>query len=96
MTKQLRCEPLEEMAREKIGAPDVSPNLLFVTQDGNVVAVIVENHEGAMEEAVRLGDGLPGIVVVEKTDYGIYWENDASLRQQRRLELEEEAGAPQE
>lgn len=91
MSNQVRCESLEEMAREMVGASGLSPNLLFVTQNGNVVAVIVENHDGAVDEAISFGEGLTGLVVVEKTDHGIYWENAASLREQRRLEKEEEA-----
>jgi len=89
MSEQIRCEPLEAIAREMIGAPDLPVNLVIVTQDGNVVAVIVENHEDALKNAMSYARGLSGIVLVEKTDYGIYWENEASQQLQDRLGAEE-------
>jgi len=72
-----------------IGAPDLPVNLVIVTQDANVVAVFVENHEEALENAMSYARGLSGIVLVEKTDHGIYWENEASERQQDRLASED-------
>ena len=89
MTEQTRCEPLEEMARDMIGASGLPVNLIFVTQNANVVAVIVENHDNALENALSYARGLSGIVLVEKTDHGIYWENDASQALQDRLGSEE-------
>jgi len=86
-----RCEPLEALARDMVGASDNPVELLFVSQDGRVVAVFVENHEDALEKAMDFAGGLSGIVVLEKTDHGIYWENRASEREQDRLRLEEEA-----
>jgi len=93
MNTPRRCEPLENMARNMIGASGLAFNLLFVTQEGTVVAVIVENHYDAIENALNFARGLSGKVVVEKTDYGVYWENEASLDEQRRLAAEEEAEA---
>lgn len=91
MNTPRRCETLEAMAKNMIGAAGLALNLLFVTQEGHVVAVVVENHDDAIENALKFARGLSGIVVVEKTDHGVYWENEASLDEQRRLAAEEEA-----
>lgn len=78
----MRIAKLENLARDEVGKSG-SP-LLFVTRNGDVVAVFVKTRgyvglDEAVDFAERLGESCA--VVVEDSS-GVAWENGFSQRQQ--------------